>query len=69
MTTEQEVFDQFKFKLGARVVHKASGEAGIVVGRLLYEAQTGNTGHVYEVSTGQRYSRRFEIELTDQAEQ
>lgn len=63
LTMEQDVFGGFKFDLGQLVEHQASGAVGIVVSRILIQAATGNTGHAYEVSTGDRYIKRLEIEL------
>ena len=50
------------------VIHKASGIGGVVIARILVQAQTGNTGHMYDVATIQGYRQRFEIELTAEDE-
>jgi hypothetical protein len=66
--SEQDAFTAFKFQIGQPVIHRASGALGVVTGRILVQAQTGNTGHMYEVSTGEKYNKRYEIELSDRAE-
>jgi hypothetical protein len=62
-TIEQQAFDNFQFKLGQLVTHRATGDIGVISNRILIEAPTGNTGHVYYVSHANGYIRRFEIEL------
>ena len=68
LTPEQQIFENFTFALGDKVRHAVTGEAGVIVCRYCVQSQTGNTGHAYEVSTGNRYVRRFEIELVKDIE-
>lgn len=63
LTDEQQAFAAFRFMLGDLVTHKATQETGIITNRILVEAPTGNTGHMYYVSSARGYIRRFEIEL------
>jgi hypothetical protein len=62
MDAELQAFEEFKFQLGEKVCHRASRRVSIVIGRMLFQAQTGNTGHCYVVSGANGYLV-YEIEL------
>lgn len=66
MNYESRAFSEFKFELGQLVRHRAEEDTvGLVVRRILVQAQNGNTGHVYSVAVaaGVYATEVLEIEL------